>query len=240
MQAKDIMMRDVVSIGPDATVLQAARLMLKHQISGLPVIDAAGKLVGVLSEGDFLRRRETHTERRRSRWIEFLMGPGKIAEEYTHTHGSKVSEVMTGTVYTVGEHAALEDIVELMERHRIKRVPVVRGDKVVGIVTRSNLMHAMVSLARGVPGAAKDDAAIRERLLAEMQKEQWAPAAMVNVVVHGGVVELWGAVLDDRQRAALKVAAENIPGVKAVKDHLVWVEPMSGMVIEPAETTAKH
>jgi CBS-domain-containing membrane protein len=240
MQAKDVMTRDVVSIGPDATVLQAARLMLQHRISGLPVIDNAGALVGVLSEGDFLRRQETKTERRRSRWLEFLMGPGKIAAEYTHTHGSKVSEVMTDTVQTVAEDTALEDIVELMERHRIKRLPVVRGRKVVGIVTRSNLMHAMVSLARAVPAPAQDDAAIRDSLLAVIEKEKWAPAAMVNVVVHDGVVELWGAVLDDRQRAALKVAAENTAGVKAVKDHLVWVEPTSGMVIEPPANALKH
>jgi CBS-domain-containing membrane protein len=240
MQAKDVMTRDVVSIGPDATVLQAARLMLQHRISGLPVIDNAGALVGVLSEGDFLRRQETKTERRRSRWLEFLMGPGKIAAEYTHTHGSKVSEVMTDTVQTVAEDTALEDIVELMERHRIKRLPVVRGRKVVGIVTRSNLMHAMVSLARAVPAPAQDDAAIRDSLLAVIEKEKWAPAAMVNVIVHDGVVELWGAVLDDRQRAALKVAAENTAGVKAVKDHLVWVEPTSGMVIEPPANALKH
>jgi CBS domain-containing protein len=241
MKANDVMTRTVISVDPDTTVLQAARQMLQHHISGLPVIDKAGKLVGILSEGDFLRRRETKTERKRSRWLEFLMGPGKIAAEYTRSHGSKVSEVMTTEVHTVGEDTALEDIVELMERHRIKRVPVLRGNKVVGIVTRSNLMHAMVSLARTEPKAAKDDTAIREKLLVEMQKEQWAPAAMTNVVVHGGVVELWGVIVDERQREALKVAAENIPGVKAVKDHLVWVEPTSGMTIEPRdEVVTQH
>jgi CBS domain-containing protein len=240
MKAGDVMTRAVISADPDATVLQAARYMLQHHISGLPVIDKAGKLVGVLSEGDFLRRRETQTERRRSRWLEFLMGPGRIAAEYSHSHGSKVSEVMTTELYTVDENTSLEDIVELMERRRIKRVPVLRGNKVVGIVTRSNLMHAMVSLARTEPKAAKDDAGIREILLAEMQKEVWAPAAMTNVVVHDGVVELWGVIIDDRQREALKVTAENIPGVKAVKDHMVWVEPTSGMIIEPREEIVAH
>jgi len=240
MKAGDVMTRAVSSADPDATVLQAARYMLQHHISGLPVIDKAGELVGVLSEGDFLRRRETQTERRRSRWLEFLMGPGRIAAEYSHSHGSKVSEVMTTELYTVDENTSLEDIVELMERRRIKRVPVLRGNKVVGIVTRSNLMHAMVSLARTEPKAAKDDAGIREILLAEMQKEVWAPAAMTNVVVHDGVVELWGVIIDDRQREALKVTAENIPGVKSVKDHMVWVEPTSGMIIEPREEIVAH
>ena len=194
----------------------------------------------MLSEGDFLRRRETRTERRRSRWLEFLMGPGRIAAEYSHSHGSKVSEVMTRDVQTVDVATPLEDIVDVMERRRIKRVPVICGGLVVGIITRSNLMHAMVSLARAAQPAAGDDAAIREQLLEEIQKEQWAPAATANVVVHDGVVELWGVIIDERQRDALKVAAENIAGVKEVKDHLVWIEPTSGMTIEPAEAAPTH
>jgi predicted transcriptional regulator len=188
-----------------------------------------------LSEGDFLRRSETGTQRRRSRWLEFLMGPGKIASEYTHSHGNKVAEVMTGNVLTVGEDTPLEDIVELMERRRIKRVPVVRAGKMVGIVTRSNLLHAMVSMARTAPPLPQSDAAIRDELLAALKKEQWAPLAMSNVVVRDGVVELWGAIVDERQREALKVAAENIAGVKAVNDHLVWIEPTSGVIIEPQD-----
>jgi CBS domain-containing protein len=235
MQAKDVMSRNVVTVSPDATILQAARLMLQHHISGLPVADASGQLVGILSEGDFLRRRETGTQRRRSRWLEFLMGPGKIASEYTHSHGMRVSEVMTDTVRTISEDTELEQIVEIMERHRIKRVPVVRDGKLVGIVTRSNLMHAMVSMARTAPQTPQSDAAIRDQLLAELKQLEWAPIAMTNVVVNNGIVELWGAIVDERQRAALKVAAENIPGVKGVKDHLVWIEPTSGVIVEPQD-----
>jgi CBS domain-containing protein len=235
MKASEIMTPDVISADPDATVLQAARYMLQHHISGLPVIDKTGALVGILSEGDFLRRRETHTDRRPSRWLEFLMGPGKLAAEYTHTHGSKVSEVMTTKMHTISEDTPLEKIVEMMERYRIKRVPVLRGKKVVGIVTRANLMHAMVSLARGEPKAATSDAAIRQELLSELKSEKWALASMINVVVRGGVVELWGMIVDDRQREALIVAAENVRGVKEVKDHLTWVEPTSGVVIEPRD-----
>jgi len=235
MKASDVMTPDVISADPDATVLQAARYMLQHHISGLPVIDKTGTLVGILSEGDFLRRRETHTDRRPSRWLEFLMGPGKLAAQYTHTHGSKVSEVMTTNLHTVSEDTSLEKVVEMMERYRIKRVPVLRGKKIVGIVTRANLMHAMVSLARGEPKAATGDAAIRQELLKELKTEKWALASMINVVVREGVVELWGMIVDDRQREALVVAAENIPGVKQVKDHLTWVEPTSGVVIEPRD-----
>jgi len=235
MKASEIMTPDVISADPDATVLQAARHMLQHHISGLPVIDKTGALVGILSEGDFLRRRETHTDRRPSRWLEFLMGPGKLAAEYTHTHGSKVSEVMTTKMHTISEDTPLEKIVEMMERYRIKRVPVLRGKKVVGIVTRANLMHAMVSLARGEPKAATSDAAIRQELLSELKSEKWALASMINVVVRGGVVELWGMIVDHRQREALIVAAENVRGVKEVKDHLMWVEPTSGVAIEPRD-----
>ncbi len=231
MNARDVMTRNVISISPDATILQAAQTMLKHHISGLPVVDN-GKLVGVVSEGDFLRRRETQTQRRRSRWLEFIMGPGRMAEEYTHSHGSKASEVMTTAVQTVTEDASLEDIVRLMEKHRIKRVPVMHGGKMVGIVTRANLMHAMVGLAREAKPVKASDAAIRDRMMKIMEEQTWAPTAMVDIQVHDGMVELWGTILDERQRDALKVAAENISGVKSVTDHLAWIEPISGTVVE--------
>jgi osmotically-inducible protein OsmY len=120
-------------------------------------------------------------------------------------------------------------------RHRIKRVPVVGDGKLAGIVTRSNLMHAMVSMARTAPEAPQSDAQIRGQLLSELKKQDWAPIAMTNVIVNNSVVELWGAIVDERQRAALLVAAENIPGVKGVKDHLVWIEPTSGVIIEPQD-----
>ena len=235
MKATDVMTTRIISVEPDTTVLEAARQMLQHHISGLPVIDKAGTLVGILSEGDFLRRGETHTERKHTRWVEFLIGPGKMAAEYTHSHGKKVAEVMTDQVHTVDEDTSLEDVVEMMERHRIKRVPVIRGTRVVGIITRSNLLHAMVSLVRRAPKTTKDDFAIRQQLTAELQNAKWAPVAMTNIVVHDGVVELWGTIFDERQREALVVASENISGVRAVKDHLVWVEPVSGMFIEPRD-----
>ncbi|HZP78870.1 MAG TPA: CBS domain-containing protein [Pseudolabrys sp.] len=236
MKAKDVMTRKVLSIEPDATVLQAARKLLQNRISGLPVINSDGVLVGIVSEGDFLRRGEAGTERRRPGWLEFFLGPGRLASDYAHSHGRTVAEVMTDWVYTVEEDVPLDDVVKLMERHRIKRVPVVRGDKVVGIVTRANLLRALVSLSHVAPPAVDDDATIREALIAELDKQGWKPP-MVDVVVHQGVVALWGAIMDERQRAAMKIAAENIPGVKGVEDHMVWIEPLSGAVIEPPGTS---
>jgi len=237
MKAKDVMTHDVISVTPETTVLQAARLMLQRRISGLPVVDASGNLVGILSEGDFLRRKETGTERRHSRLLEFIIGPGKIASEYVHSHGRKVSEVMTRDVRTVDVEADLGQVVEAMERHRIKRMPVMREGKMVGIITRSDLLHTMVRVARKDKLLAQADDAIREQLLAKLEKSGWAPTALTDVIVRHGIVELWGTIFDERQRAALIVAAENIPGVKAVKDHLAWVEPISGLTIGPDENT---
>ena len=230
MKAKDVMTKGVVSIDPGATVLQAVRLMLQNRISGLPVVDASGNLVGIVTEGDFLRRAETKTERQRPRWLEFILGPGRMADEYVHAHGRKVEDVMSPEPQTIGEDTPLEEIVQKMEKHRIKRLPVVRGKQLVGIVSRANLLHALASLAPTAPEPSAGDTAIRDRLLADLSSQKWAPVGALNVVVKDGVVELWGTITDERERQALIVAAENVPGVKAVRDHLAWVEPTSGMV----------
>jgi CBS domain-containing protein len=233
MKAADVMTRHVVSIGSESSVLEAIRLMLQHKVSGLPVLDGEGLLVGIVTEGDFLRRSETGTERKRSRWLEFLMGPGRLADEYVHTHGRRVSEIMTPDPVTIVEDTPLEDVVRTMEEHRIKRLPVVLGRRVVGILSRANLLHALASVARELPKGAKSDPEIRDRILTELAKQPWAPRHFINPVVRNGVVELWGAIFDDRERQAAKVLAENTAGVKAVRDHLVWVEPLSGMAFEP-------
>jgi CBS domain-containing protein len=231
MNAKDIMSYDVVTIGPDDTIQQAAGLMLRNRFSGLPVVDAGGALIGIITEGDFLRRNETGTLRRRSRWMEFLLGPGRLGEEYTHAAGRHVREVMTHEVYTVEEDTPLQTLVELMDRHRVKRLPVTHGGQLVGMITRTNLVRAV---AHAIPDAPtrSSDKTIRERLLEELKDKPWAPLA-IDPVVTDGKVRLLGAITDERQREAMIVAAENIPGVKSVEDELVWIEPMSGMVIEP-------
>ena len=235
MKVRDIMTRKVLSIEPGASVLQAVRSMLQNRISGLPVVNAEGDLVGVVTEGDFLRRSETATERKRPRWLAFLAGPGKLADEYVHTHARKIADVMTPEPYTVTEDTALEDVVQLMEKYRIKRLPVVRGKNVVGIVSRANLLHALASLAPQVNSSASEltDETIRNLLLNELEHQKWAPVGFLNVVVRSGIVELWGTITDEREREALIVAARNVPGVKDVKDNLIWVEPMSGVVIGP-------
>jgi CBS domain-containing protein len=236
MKVRDIMTRKVLSIEPGASVLQAVHSMLQNKISGLPVVNADGDLVGVVTEGDFLRRAETATERKRPRWLGFLVGPGKLADEYVHTHARKIADVMTPEPYTVTEETTLDDVVQLMEKHRVKRLPVVRGKKLVGIVSRANLLHALASLAPQIQNLAwaPTDESIRNLLLTELERQKWAPGASLNIIVRNGIVELWGTITDERQREALVVAAQNAPGAKDVKDNLVWVEPTWGVVIGPA------
>lgn len=234
MIVKDIMTHNVISVQPEENIMHAIRLMLQHGISGLVVVDKAGELVGLVTEGDFMRRVETGTQKQRSRFLQFLIGPGRLAEEYVQLSGRKVSEVMSSPVHTVTEEASLNDAVELMEHHRVKRLPVVRGRNVVGVVSRANFLHALASVAHDVKPPLKDDVEIRQRILAEMSNQKWAMPNLINVVVRDGNVDLWGTITDERTRAALIVAAENVPGVKAVRDHTVWVEPISGMVIGPS------
>ncbi len=236
MQVRDVMTRNVISVVIGETVLNAVNAMLQNRISGLPVIDAQGSLVGMVTEGDFLRRGEIGTQRRRPKWLEFLVGPGRLADEYVHASGRKVQEVMTSDPVTVSEDDSLETVVELMERRHIKRLPVLHDGKMVGIVSRANLMLALASLARDKETLATDDAAIRDRVLAAFEKQRWAP--QVNVMVKNGVADLWGTILDERERQACIVAVENVAGVKQVHDHLVWVEPMSGMAFPSSEDEA--
>jgi CBS domain-containing protein len=231
MKAKDVMTRNVITIAPDASVFELLRLMLQHRISGLPVVDRAGSVVGIVTEGDFLRRAETGTERKRPRWLEFLVGPGRLASDYVRSHARRVDEVMTYNynVETVTEDAQLGDIVALMERHRIKRVPVVRDGQVVGIVSRANLLRALAGVAAEISPGPQSDEAIRDGVFAELNRQSWGSRNLIDVIVRNGVVELWGTVIDVRLRDAARVAAETVPGVKAVKSHIVWIEPMSAM-----------
>jgi CBS domain-containing protein len=238
MKAKDVMTRNVVTIAPHAPIFAALQLMMQHNISGLPVVDDKQDLVGIVTEGDFLRRAETGTERQRSRWFEFLLGPGALAGDYVRSHARRVDEVMTADVHSVAEDAPLDAIVALMEKHRVKRIPVVRGDELVGIVSRANLLHALAGIIGEIePGPASDET-IRDRILAEFDRQTWASRQLIDVTVRKGVVDLWGSVFDARQRQAAKVAAENVAGVQSVNTHIILIEPTSGMVFPDPDDDA--
>jgi CBS domain-containing protein len=243
MNAGDIMTRRVISATRDTTIAEAADLMLRYRISGLPVIDEREVVIGIVTEGDLLRRAEIGTERRHRRWIELLIGPGRLAREYVDAHARKVGEVMSEDVACVGPGASLPDVVRTMEKRRVKRLPVIDNDgRLLGIVSRADLVHALVGSldqpqgTADAAGGGRDDQ-IREKILAVIAEQPWGPRYSVDIKVTEGVVDLYGSITDEYERSALKVAAENVAGVKTVRDHLVWVEPVSGFVL-PIEGSA--
>jgi CBS-domain-containing membrane protein len=231
MKACDIMTSPVITVTPETNIAAAARLMLQHRISGLPAVNGKGVVVGIVTEGDLLRRAETGTAPHHARWLELLLGPGRLADEYTHAHARKVAEVMTGDVISVTSQIDVADVVQLMNKRRIKRLPVIDDGRLIGIVSRANLVRALVKALVKKPARAVGDDEIHKAILHTVDVEKWAPRCSIDVKVKDGVVDLFGTITDERERAALQVLAENSPGVKTVRDHLVWVESVSGLVV---------
>jgi CBS domain-containing protein len=220
MRARDVMVRAVATTTPETTVEKVAGLMINLRISGVPVLDRNGQLVGIVTEGDLLRRAETGTERQRSRWSEWFSANSRLAAEYIKSHARRVEDVMTREVVTVGELADLGEIAELMETRHIKRVPVLHDGKIVGIVSRADLLQVLAS-GGATTADENSDRLIRERLLAELRTQKWASPAEANVVVSDGVVHFWGTVGSEEERTALRVVGENIPGVRGIEDHTI-------------------
>ncbi|TGS13855.1 CBS domain-containing protein [Mesorhizobium sp. M2E.F.Ca.ET.209.01.1.1] len=231
MQARDIMTTPVVTIATSASVAEAAELMLTRNIRCLPVVGDDGSLAGIISEGDFLRRGELGTRRARPRWLEFLVGPGKLADEYVRSSGRRVAEVMTAGVVSAAPSALLAEIVELMATHDIKNVPILDAGKIVGIVSRSDLMRILLRTLPKSGSATVDDEVIRRNILAELHGQSWSGGDLIGVTVDKGNVELSGAIFDERQRKAAVVAAENVAGVKKVTDKLFCAGPFSVVLV---------
>lgn len=236
MRAHQIMTGKVITVKAETPVLDAANLMLQHHISGLPVIDEIGRLIGIVSEGDFVRRSEIGTQRPRIRWLEFLTGTtGKVAQDYVRENGRKVGEIMTqDDLCTATEDMPLAELVRSMERRNVKRLPVVRGHALVGMVTRTDLLRAVASLARDIPDPTADDDHIRDRVIASIEKNDWRPVQL-GVTVRDGIVHLSGIIADECYRRAAIVAAENVTGVKLVHDHLYLVDTISGLSFRSPE-----
>ncbi|MDX8525993.1 CBS domain-containing protein [Mesorhizobium sp. MSK_1335] len=230
MQAQDIMTTPVISIDASASIIDAADVMLARRISCLPVTRDGG-VVGIVSEGDFLRRKELGTQRVRPRWLEFLTGPGKIADEYVHMNGRRVGDVMTTDVVWAPPGKSLAEIVELMAYHDIKNVPILDGGRMVGIITRSDLLRALLRMLPRSGAATADDEIIRRNIVAELQGQSWSGGDLIGVTVDKGDVELSGAIFDERQRKAAVVAAENVAGVKKVTDKLFCAGPFSVVLV---------
>ncbi|HMN72162.1 MAG TPA: CBS domain-containing protein [Rhodoblastus sp.] len=230
MKAGDIMTAPVVTIRDDATVADAVKLMIDHRVSGLPVVDAGNALVGMLTEGDLLRRAELGTGRKRARWVEILLGPGREADDFVREHGRRVAELMTERPACIADDADISEVVALMEKRHVKRVPVVRGGKLAGVVARADVIRALASPALEIAPAS--DKEIRERIIAALRGQKWAPTGLIAIDVARGEATLSGAILDERERNALRVLAENTPGVTKVHDRLVWIGP-EGLYVEP-------
>ena len=232
MEARQVMTSPILTISPGASVRQAIEMMLERRVSGLPVVDEIGQLVGIISEGDLLHRSELGTEKHRSKWLDFLLGPSRSASDYVHSHSRRVADVMTTDIVTVKETTPLEEVVKLMEKRRIKRVPVVRDGGVSGIVTRSDLLRALIKTS-AAQVVANSDEEIKQKIYDTIEQEGWAPAGSIHVKVADGHVTLAGTIFDERERDAIRVCAENQPGVTGVTDDMIWVEPTSGNYMSP-------
>ncbi len=222
MRAIDVMGRNVLTVRPDTDIAEAIRLLSDYDVSALPVVDAEGNLIGIISEADLMHRVEIGTEKRLPWWVEATTGAAALATDFTKAHGKKVEELMTTDVVWADEDTPLSEIAALLERKRIKRVPITRQGKVVGIVSRSNLIQALASVTMGDQEAlSHDDGEIRLQLLAQLEQQSWTDFGSRNVIVSGGAVHLWGLVGSESERKALVALAESVPGVVRVSDEMI-------------------
>jgi len=219
MKARDVMASFVIAVAPDLDVRAVANTLVGNNISAVPVVGLDGKLQGIISEGDLMRRAETGTERRRSWWLELFTSSQQLAAEFVKSHALKASDIMTRKVVTAGPDASLREIANLLETNGIKRVPIVQDGYVLGIVSRANLVQALASQGPELHAVPSDDSTLRESVVKNLSGQPWGKA-LVNVIVRDGVVDLWGLVQTDEERRAIRVTAESTPGVRAVNDNL--------------------
>lgn len=237
MKVESVMTSGIVAVSPDTPVLDAARLMLEKRISGMPVVDANGRLVGVFTEGDLLRRTELGTDRKGGGWVEFLFGSGRRATDYAHSHAVRVEEVMTRHPLTCRAGDDLRTVVETMIERAVKRLIVVADGRPVGVVSRADVVRAFLDAAaeRAREGAPASDAEAEDRIRTALKAESWAPHRTMEAEVRDGRVVLSGTLTDPRQREAIRVVVERAAPGLAIVDHLVWVEPYSGNVMDAPE-----
>lgn len=223
MIAADVMNAPVITAKPEMSVEQVARIFLQRHISAMPVVDTQGKLIGIISESDLLHRSETGTERQRPWWLVALTSDEILASEYVKARGSSVSDLMTRKVITAEPDTPLSEIASLLEKNAIKRIPILVNGQPIGIVSRADLLYALV-MARHTVKIPLSDRKIREQLLAHLKKQAWSYSVQLNVTVNNGIVDLWGISDSEAEKKAIRIAAENISGVRAVNDHIV-VQP---------------
>jgi CBS domain-containing protein len=221
MKASDVMVSNVITVSPDATVQEVADLLLQNRISAVPVVNAGGEILGIVSEGDLINRPETETSHRKSWWLDALASNETLAAEYVKSHSRQVADVMTRDVISAAPETPVAEVAALLEKNRIKRVPIVKDGRLVGIVSRANLLQGLASLGRRAPQARPDDSAIRDKVMAKLNHERWVKPALISVTVLDGTVDLWGIVESQAEKKAVHVLAEVTPGVRAVNDNLM-------------------
>ena len=224
------MVTNVITVGPDSSVREIANILLKHRISALPVVDKYGKLIGIISEGDLARRAELETDYRRSWWLEMFTRKSskELAIEYVKSHARKVKDLMTRDVVTAKPTTPLRDVAALLERHHIKRVPILSSGKVVGIISRANLIQALASLRKEIEPKTVADSMIRKKVMARFRSERWSKHAVLNATVQDGIVKLWGIVDSEIEKEAARVTAESITGVRAIENNVLVLPAGNG------------
>jgi len=221
MKAADVMVRNVITVPQDSVVAEVVDRLIGNRISAVPVVDADGRVVGVVSEGDLVRRAEAGTELRRSHWLEWMVPNQTLAAEFVKSHSRRVSDIMTRNVISVAPDTPLDEVATILESNGIKRVPVIENGKLVGILSRSNLVQALATIYKQATAATVDDAKLRTAIMEQLESKAWSHPSLLNVTVKDGAVDLWGIVESNAEKQAVRVAAEVAPGVKAVKDNLV-------------------
>ena len=221
MKAMDVMVRDVVTVTPSDKISDAIRLLAEHDVSALPVVNHDKTVVGIISEADLLHREEIGTEKQRSWWLEAMTPATTLAAEFAKSHGRRVEEIMSTDIISASEDTPLGEIATLLEKHRIKRLPILRDGKLVGIVSRSNLIQALASLQSKTAKVPDSDRKIRLELLDRLREQDWTDFGERNVIVSDGVVHLWGLVSSREEHKALLALAESVPGVVDVSDEMI-------------------
>lgn len=222
MKAADVMVSTVITVSPQSTLQNVVKTLVEHRIGAVPVVASDGKLVGMISDGDLMRATETDLEQRRSRSLARVVGVQPRADESVKSHGRSATDVMTRDVIVAAPDTPLQHIATLLEKNGIKRVPIVSNGKLIGIVSRANLVQALASARKQIKvAAATSDRMIREEVLSRLRTEPWARTSRFNVIVHDGTVELWGPVRSEAEKQAVHLAAALTSGVRAVNDNLI-------------------
>ncbi len=220
MQARDVMVSPVHTVKTDALIQDVAKLFLERRISAAPVVDDEGNLVGIISEGDLLHRAEIGTGRRHSWWLSLIADHQVFAAEYIKEHAQHVRDVMTRNVITAAPDTPLDAVAAVLEKNAIKRVPIVENGQLVGVVSRANLIQALAADRKGLE-LPIPDSKLRDRLLSHLNAQPWAHTSLLNVTVNEGIVDIWGITRSDAEKEALRVAAESMPGVRAVNNNVI-------------------